>query len=180
MGQFFNSSGYLESSILVSNSGTRLDFSSLSPFLRVLLTTDGTVTKSLESYFWEPVDVRRISQEVETLTEDLPLLSLNKGATVIARQVKLEGTLSARCFAAANSYISPDALPEYLRRDLSSGKLGIGELLREKALESYRDIVDYGLTHVQNAENVWRTYLIVINSQPAIQITELFPLDLYT
>lgn len=43
----------------------RLRLETLAPFLRVLLVTEGTVTRSLEAFFLEPIDL-----EVLTHTAD--------------------------------------------------------------------------------------------------------------
>ena len=52
-----------------------LNVAALPPFLRVLLTTDGTVTKSLEAYFWESIEVINRKQGYEKLAEDERLFS---------------------------------------------------------------------------------------------------------
>ena len=48
---FFRSSGYLTESIIQTLSGKKLDIKTLPSFLRTLLVTDGTVTKSLEAWY---------------------------------------------------------------------------------------------------------------------------------
>ena len=67
--------------------------------------------------------------------------------------------------------------------------IGIGEMLRERSLESYREILDLG-RHADAALRVWlepaqyddllyRTYRVVTNHTPAILITEKFPCERY-
>ena len=53
--KLFNVSGYLRGE-LHAEDGQVLEFDKLPAFLRVLLSADGTVTKILESFFWEPRD----------------------------------------------------------------------------------------------------------------------------
>ena len=44
--------------------------STLPPILRSLLVTDGTISRVLEAYFWEPIDTEMIRQErLETFRE---------------------------------------------------------------------------------------------------------------
>ena len=48
----------------------------LPPFLRSLLITDGTVTKTLEAYFWEPVQVQVLKQQELRITERIDALAV--------------------------------------------------------------------------------------------------------
>ena len=54
----------------------------------------------------------------------------------------------------------------------------VGELLRERGLETYREILDVGQSDVAG-EQIYRTYRIVIQHQAAIMITETFPCSVY-
>jgi len=61
--------------------------------------------------------------------------------------------------------------------------VGVGELLRECGLETYREIVAIGeggaAEPLADDESIWRTYRIVMEHQPFIQITEFFPRPIY-
>lgn len=193
MNHFFVSSGYLEpaeaSLLAVPN------FQALPQFLRVLLTTDGTVTKSLESYFWEPVRVETLEQGWITLEEHCPEIARSIGDKVWQRKVRLVGVKSNTEYAKAESHICADQLPPDIRSALEQGQVGIGELLRECGLETYRQITSVGsnlespqrdaaLTQggaeVNNElTHVWRRYRIVMGHQPFIQIREDFPVHVY-
>lgn len=182
MQPYFKSRGYVPGGIVTNSRDELLDMARLPAFLRTLLVTDGTVTKSLEAFFWEHVDVDNLGQAPTQLAHDLPWLDLAAGATVLARRVRLRGVDSQRDYAHAESLIKLDALPEHLRDELLAGRIGIGELLREKGLETYREILDIGLVPNDatfGGEAVYRTYRIVINHQFAILITETFPCALY-
>ncbi|MBI5751739.1 MAG: DUF98 domain-containing protein [Hydrogenophilales bacterium] len=61
-------------------------------------------------------------------------------------------------------------------------------MLRERGLETYREILDVGQSVEPQLKDVfgfdpgdliYRTYRIVIQHQPAIQITEKFPCSVY-
>ena len=162
------------------DSGERFDLSQLPPFLRVLLTTDGTVTKSLESYFWEPINVHCTYQGEEKLKEQAKVINKQQGDRVLTRRVALKGAHSSRCFARAESHIALELLPENICIALKEERMGIGELLRESGLETYRELMAFGMAHdEEKGEHLWRTYRIMLNHKPCIQITEQFDLALF-
>lgn len=177
MHKLFTSSGYLESEHLIALNGTDLKLETLPAFLRVLLTTDGTVTKSLESYFWEPISVENLGQQYIELQDDAPVIELQAGAKVLHREVQLVGKKTRRIYTHASSLIRAEILEEDVRRDLEEGKVGVGELLRELGLETYREIVGFGQS--TDRQILWRRYRIIMNHQPFIQITEEFPIAVF-
>lgn len=173
---YFRSRGFVPGGIVTNARDELLDMARLPAFLRTLLVTDGTVTKHLEAYFWEPVDVVNLGQNEIRLEAPAPWLDLGVGELVLRRRVRLVGGASARIYAEAESLVRLSCLPERLRQELLAGSIGIGELLRERGLESYREILDLG---AKEAERVYRTYRIVIGHEPAILITETFPCAVY-
>lgn len=179
MNRLFTSTGYLEADDL----STSLAMHQLPPFLRVLLTTDGTVTKSIESYFWEPLQVRNTGQQYRRLDADAPIIQCKMGERVLRRTVELTGEQTTTCYATAVSLIRTELLSEDLRSSLEAGQVGIGELLRECGLETYREIIAVGESppgeSPMSDHVVWRTYRIVMAHKPFIQITEYFPLNVY-
>lgn len=179
MTKHFTSTGYLPSGSLVNRSGETFCFEQLPAFLRVLLSTDGTVTKSLESFFWEPVNVENLGQAYVDLTEDAPIIACPKGSRVLQRRVQLMGQHTKRRYVLADSLICTHMLPENVRSDLEAGVVGVGELLRECSLETYREIMDFGCDPLDGEPAVWRCYRIVMKGEPFIQITEQFPLEVY-
>lgn len=176
MQAYFKSRGYVPGGILTNSKNELFSMERLPPFLRTLLVADGTVTKSLEAFFWEQVAVENLGQALLRLTQDVPALELLTGAMVLERRVRLLGVESGRAFALAHSLIKLEALPAHLREDLQQGRIGIGELLRERGLETYREILDMGQS---TDDAIYRTYRIVIQQQPAIMITETFPCNVY-
>ena len=76
--------------------------------------------------------------------------------------------------------VRADILPNNIRLALESGEIGIGEVIRESGLETFRDIFAAGLSQdASSAALVWRTYRIVRERQAFIKITESFPLSVY-
>ncbi len=179
---YFRSSGYQENSLIDTDSGNQLDLASLPPFLRTLLVMDGTVTKALESWFWEPVKVIPLSNQQYQQNDNQPKL--------LQREVLLRGEQSSRVFACARSHVSLQSLPDEIAEALSLGKIGIGELLREKGLETYRELFNINYFQVSPKDDplclnlletaiISRSYKIWVNENPAITVTEYFPLKLY-
>lgn len=186
---FFRSSGFIKESVINIESGKTLDLTKISQFLRTLLVTDGTVTKSLEAWFWEDVKIVKISNDLEVLKEGIDGLKVTSGDQVLHRVVKLKGTQSGTIFAYARSTVSLKHLPEDIGAALIKGKIGIGELLREKGVETYRDIFNINYYTMQNSHDelasmfqsdvLSRSYRIRMNNHPAIIVTEYFPTNIY-
>ena len=178
MQPYFKSRGYVPGGVVTNSKNEMFHMERLPPFLRTLLVADGTVTKSLEAFFWEQVEVDNLGQAPTQLQHDAPALGLHAGATVLERRVRLVGVESKCVYALAHSLIKLEALPAHLREDLEQGRIGIGELLRERGLETYREILDVGQSDA-TGEQIYRTYRIVIHHQAAIMITETFPCSVY-
>lgn len=186
----FRSSGYLADGRMRSSGGESWDVATLPAFLRTLLVTDGTVTKSLEAYFWEPVQVELVRQEArEALSGDAPrFIEVDLASQWLLREVALRGRSTQRRFACARSWLALSALPAELADGIRGGRIGIGELLREQGVESYREIValDFlasgesdALLKGESGQWVARTYRIRVGGVPAILVTEYFRLALY-
>ena len=176
---YFRSSGYQTNAMIDTDSGNQLDIASLPPFLRTLLVMDGTVTKALESWFWEPVNIVPLSNQQQDNSQNLQ------------REVLLRGEKSSNIFACARSQVSLESLPNDMAKALSEGTMGIGEILREKGLETYRELFNINylkgiskddslLGNLAETDIVSRSYKIWVNQKSAITVTEYFPLQLYS
>lgn len=189
MKHYFKVRGFVPEGIIINGDKDKLDLRDIPPLLRMLLITDGTVTKSLEAYFWERVIVETIEQKPLNLDKDNYWLDAKAHEQVLNREIRLIGEQSGHIYAYANSLLRLEEIESDLREQLLSGKIGIGELLREKGLETYREIVDMGrnsspsitntLEIPEHSEYVYRTYRIISHHKPSILITENFPFDLY-
>lgn len=160
-------------------------FQEMDPFLRVLLVTDGTVTKFLEAYLWEPILVERCLQEETFLKQDEPLLGVQKGESAILRRILLRGVRTGQVYTFAESLIRIQLLEPSIQKDLLAGRLGIGELLRDHRLETYREILEFGKEKagvewalyfkIKSDDPIYyRRYRITIKGSPVILITERF------
>jgi chorismate-pyruvate lyase len=164
--------------------GGGLPLAGLPPFLRALLVTDGTVTKILEAYFWEPVAVDTLAQDLKIAERDIPWVEVAAGDQVLVRQAQLRGTDSGKVYATAFSVIRTERIPPAFRQRLIDREIGIGVLIRDSGLESYREVMEIGAEDVDTQaigdDRVFRTYRIIIDGVPVILITETFPLAFYT
>lgn len=166
-----------------------IDLAAVPPFLRVLLVTDGTVTKNLEAYFWEPIDVELLFHDQLQSDREYPVIHVKAHDPVVKRRVVLRGRMTGSAYAFAETVIASDGLSADLRRSLIDDRKGIGELLRARQLETYREIVS--VAHAQASE--WASYLgveptarvmvraytIHLERRPAMQIVEVFPEALF-
>jgi chorismate-pyruvate lyase len=176
----FRCDGFVRDGTIMEASGDRVPLQELPPFLRALLVTDGTVTKILEAYFWEPVSVDTLDQRFETAAEPVPAIQVQPGDRCLLRDARLRGTDTGRTFATAFSLIRAELIPEGFRQRLIDREIGIGVLIRDSGLESYREVLDVGLDRIADGTPaVCRTYRIIIEKRPVILITECFPLTLY-
>ena len=84
-----------------------LNLRTLTPFQRALMVTDGTVTKFIEAYTMEQIEIVRLGQEIRSLTVNNEWLEAEEGSKVLMRQVLLRGKASYTCYAYALSLIMP-------------------------------------------------------------------------
>lgn len=165
---------------------------SLSLVQRILLTTDGTVTGILEQYLDEAIEVVKLEQALAVSGADgselglsEPDLGWSSPSQVLTRRVILRGSRSGLNLVYAESAFRPDLLPPELLERLVSTATPIGALLRESRLETFREILRSGQEPAADCalmfeldRSDWlafRTYRIFIGRQPAVVITEKFP-----
>ena len=180
--QLFASRGYLEAGVIETQGGVELNLTALPPFLRVILATDGTVTKCLEAYFWEPTKVVILSQYKTSLWRDEPELNLTKGDEILNRKANIVGKHTGTIYVQASSLIGLASLPEKLRQSLFTDDAGIGISLREIGAETSREILAIDHYFHQDAStftHIERRYRIVMNRTPFARITERYPISSY-
>jgi chorismate-pyruvate lyase len=162
-----------------------INFADLSPLLRVLLVTDGTVTKLLEAYALEPVTVRRLDQYTKCLDAADDYLGLEAGEELLVRSVMLVGTESQRLYVFAESLIAPGNLPVPIRERLQTETGGLGKILLDSGLETRREGLWYGkerpvgvpesVASLCAGDFITRSYRIISGGLPLMLITERFP-----
>lgn len=162
-----------------------IDVLRLSTFQRMLLMTDGTVTKMLEAYTGEKIQVIKLSQAVRSSNQPLASLEMVEPYSFLDRKILLRGRSSQRNLLYAESIIALDRLNHSVRNRLLQDEVPIGQLLLEYQAETFRKIMsfskepvgalaDYFQVH-PSLGMISRTYQIVMGQQPVMQITEKFP-----
>lgn len=164
---------------------SHIDPSILSTFQKILLTTDGTVTDILEAYLSEQIRVIKLSEQLVSLTHNIPSMDLKEGTEVIVRKVLLQGKLSRKNFIYADSIIVPERLEERFRDSLLKTKIPIGKVWFEHRIETFKEIISSSKEsanslaeyfNIQPFDNMLcRTYLVLTNRQSSMMITEKFP-----
>jgi chorismate-pyruvate lyase len=177
----FRCQGFVRNGTIANRNGSPLPIETLPPFLRALLVTDGTVTKALEAYFWEPVVVDTLRQECIAAEAEIPWIEVSPGDAVLVREALLRGGDSQRHYARAFSVIRSALIPASFRERLINREIGIGVLIRDSGLESFREVMEVGVEPqpVDGEAALFRTYRIIIDGKPVILITETFSLGLY-
>lgn len=177
------SGGFMRGGAIPVTDGGTQSLADLPRFLRTLLVTDGTVTKILEAYFWEPITVDTLEQEFITAHQPLPWIHVADGDRVLMRRARLRGADSGHDFAEAYSVIRTELIPRELMKRLINREISIGVLIRDSGLESYREVMDVGMKPKLKGHSaggsVFRTYRITIGAEPVILITESFPLAMF-
>ena len=143
----------------------------LPPFLRALLVADGTVTRLLSAYFAEDIAIGTQEQFEFDMPSPLSHLHLEAGDPAFIRRVELLGSESGRRYASAISLLNPATLDTKLFHELIDENVGMGEVLRNSARGSYREVLDI---RRESEDSVTRTYAVILATRPAILISERF------
>ncbi|HUB67748.1 MAG TPA: chorismate pyruvate-lyase family protein [Candidatus Methylacidiphilales bacterium] len=163
-----------------------MEFEKIPPILRAVLMSDGTVTKILEAYYWEPIQVKRLLHVEHPAEKDIPPLEIKAGDSVLHRRVLMQGLVSNQIYGQAESFICAGRLWPGIRDDLLQGRLGIGELLRDKRMETYREVLAYesgsagewgaDLNCRKEDRMITRSYRIIAGGKPSLFIIDRFPI----
>lgn len=157
----------------------------LSPFQRILLSADGTLTKLLEIALGERMFIIKLFEAVFPIPYSIEALELEKGQTVIERKILLQGKLSGRNWLYADSIIVFDRLEKTFQDKLLNSNIPIGKLWIEHKTETYKEIFaarrepanhlgEYFKITIQDML-LSRTYRVFCCHLPVMMITEKFP-----
>ena len=157
----------------------------LSPFQRIILTTDGTLTEILEAYLSEALQIVKLSEEIINLQEDQQALKLEANNQIIERKILLQGKISMRNFIYAESALAFSRLDQVFQHELLESRVPMGKLWRQNRLETFKEIISTQKEPARELSQYFdiapedellsRTYLVFSQGQPIIQITEKFP-----
>ena len=168
------------------------NFSDLSRFQKILLITDGTVTKLLEHYLSEPIVVHKLNEEIQRNISTFPdyyHLSIHQPVDILQREICLQGKNTGENWTYAKSTIFIDHLSADFRQDLLESNQPIGKLWIKYRLETYKRIL---LIKKEKAgqlapyfniatdeQIISRTYSVYSNRKIIMIITEKFPCSFF-
>jgi|Deesub1362B_J571_1020462.scaffolds.fasta_scaffold00320_32 beta-ribofuranosylaminobenzene 5'-phosphate synthase len=157
----------------------------LSPVHRILLTTDGSITRILEALEGCEVQVETVHQEVVKAKERIAkLLRIAGGEEVNHRIVNLRSC--RRILVRATSYAPLKRLEPRFRDAVMRADIPIGKIMAELEIESRREILSFSAFKANSqlasvfgiAEGellLERNYTIIHRRKPLLYITEVFP-----
>lgn len=163
---------------------TRHRFSS--PMIKWPALRNTVVEIEAESHFKIPPLLLTIIVQNGVLESVLQVLSRNNAEIVIQMQKKLGSWLFRKTYVRnkldgvvimwAESKIKTRNLPNALRYRIIEGKHGVGSIIENLRIETYRRIRVIGFD--RKDRTMYRTYEIYIRKRLAITIKEFFPIDL--
>ena len=157
-----------------------------SSMINIITCHDGSITNLIRSVFGEPV-------EVECLGQGYRMINRNKWndidywEKILQRNVYLTGRKSQVCYLYATSLIRTQYLDKDIKIALLEGKKGIGELIQEYKIETFREIIESKLVSHDSIQHVFptkekillRVYKLYMNGMPLMLISEYFSHDFY-
>ncbi|MGA2455874.1 MAG: chorismate pyruvate-lyase family protein [Solirubrobacteraceae bacterium] len=162
----------------------------LDPFLRGLLFTDGTVTRALEAHTLSPVTVEPVDQRTVPAPEPAArYLGMQESEQCLRRRVTMS-IADEHLAVWAESYLVPERLPADFFGLLGATSQGIGGSLQQIHLESWRELLTFGLsappewasgaTLTPPARMLTRRYRIITQGLAAMLISETFALEMHS
>ncbi|MCP9271541.1 chorismate--pyruvate lyase family protein [Mycolicibacterium arenosum] len=159
------------------------DIKDLKRDLRILLATNGTLTRILEVMADEEIGVEIVDQRTHPMSPDLPGFPASPFGRVVQRRIKLVGRITGAPFVAADSLIAEDRLPVAVRRVFAETNRPIGEVLLASGMETFKEAAEMWLADVpdwvsdddgRDAQVVARRYRTIAAGVPVMSITEYF------
>jgi chorismate-pyruvate lyase len=161
-----------------------VDLGELDAVLRCLLFTDGTVTRTLEVQGLSRVQVDVISQALALVENpDAGYLGVPEGTDTVRRRVVISGGVGSTPVIWAESRIVPAHLPPRFLEALDDAPEGIGQSLQQAKLESWRDLLWFGLDVLpgwsgvgegRTGTAITRLYRVITGGRAALLISETF------
>lgn len=160
----------------------------LSNVQKILLTTDGSVTRILEVLTKKPVVIETKVKTIIKADEDLArALKIKFGEAVNFRVVHLKNP-DDRALVFAKSWTPMKGLSNAIKRDLTSADIPIGKILIKHKIETRREIMSIDTINADDemveAFNVKfgdlmlsRYYNIIHEAKILIRINEVFPIS---
>jgi beta-ribofuranosylaminobenzene 5'-phosphate synthase len=139
----------------------------LSPLERILSVSDGSVTRILEAWIGEPMNIRTISQVIKSAGNLGAALGVDESEEVNFREVEICDCLGS-VLIRAKSWTPLSRLEPGFREDLMKADVPIGKLLEKHNIEARREIRGAEI----KSGKVNRTYDIIRGGKLLMRISE--------
>jgi chorismate lyase len=161
------------------------DIRRLNRDLRILIATDGTLTRMLSIVADDEIVLQIIEQKICPIAPTAPESMQLPSGRVLHRHILLRGQSSGTAYVAAESLIAIDLLPPSITTSLTETDQTIGEIMVASRLETFKETatvwkgaspgwVVNGGSQDSRSGTVARRYRVIAGGQPAIIITEYF------
>jgi chorismate-pyruvate lyase len=110
---------------------------------RVLVGSDGTLTRALAAVAREPIRLLLLDQRLAEACvgrSAAPALDLREDEALLERRVMLEGVHSGTRFLHAHSQVAVDRLSPELREAMLTGREPVGEIFTRLRVETFKEI----------------------------------------
>ncbi len=153
--------------------------------LRILIATNGTLTRILSVLADDEIVVQIIKQQIHDEAPKIPELDHLPIGRVLRRDILLRGRSSGTPFVAAESLVAVDLLPAAITTSLTETDRPIGEVMADSCIETFKEEATVWTGELpgwlaldgyqdSRARTVARRYRIMAGGQPVIVITEYF------
>ena len=161
------------------------DIRKLDRDLRILIATNGTLTRILNVVADDEIVVEVVKQQIHHVAPNVPDLEQFAIGRVLQRHSVLRGRSSGSPFVAAESLIAVDLLPPAIMTSLTKTDSPIGEVTAASGLETFKEPAKVWIAELPDwlalagyrhsrPRTVVRRYRIITGGQPVIVITEYF------
>lgn len=164
------------------------DIQKLNRDIRILIATNGTLTRILKVIKGEEIAVDIITQQLHSsLPDDFGFAKLPIGQ-ILQRQVVLKGCDSGKPFVIAESLISVDHLPPSIMTRLVGSNCPMGEIMAASRLETFKEAAEVWIGDLpdwawrfgcqnQRSSTIARRYQIINEGRGLIFLSEYFLQD---
>lgn len=154
---------------------------------RLLLVTNDRVADIVRAYGGEAVEEVKLHQRLVTCNSSSDAIKLEWKQELIESSIVLQGINTKTNYLQTNSYLILERLDPEMRNEFIFNGQPIANLLEANKVETYREIIDCGIEAAGDLAKcfdvepdtgiIYRTYLVLIDRLPAMQITERFPIS---
>ena len=167
-----------------------LEISALSLIQRVILTSNGTVTRLLEDLVGEQLTVIKLHESIKKNEEAIDYLKLPPQQPLIQRKICLQGKDTGTNWLYAESLIVPERLDSLFREELLESQIPIGNLWSKYRVETFKELLPPFQQQAGELSQYFsikdqhilfgRTYRVFSNQRPIMMLTEKFPSHYFT